>query len=138
MTSYPASTSNAAATELSTPPDIATRTRSLTAPHPPTSSRSSMQHRRQRPHLLHDLRQRTDYRVHVLRGVVLAEGEPQRRDAELAGHAHRRQHMRGLDRPGAAGRPGGTGDTGEIGRASCRERGNKHKHYGSAYEKERQ
>src|SRR2546429_2630037 len=32
MTSYPASTSNAAATDESTPPDIATRTRSLTAP----------------------------------------------------------------------------------------------------------
>src|SRR2546427_6226145 len=112
MTSYPASTSNAAATELSTPPDIATRTRSLTAPHPPTSSRSSMQHGGQGPNLFDDLRERSNHRVHVLRGVVLAEREPQRRDAELAGHAHRRQHMRGLDRPGAAGRPGGTGDTG--------------------------
>src|SRR5207249_3542899 len=89
MTSYPASTSNAAATELSTPPDIATRTRSLTAPHPPPSSRSSMQHGGQGPTLFDDLRERSNHRVHVLRGVVLAEGEPQRRDAELAGHAHR-------------------------------------------------
>src|SRR2546422_10057095 len=97
MPPSPASTSNAAATELSPPPDIATRTRSLTAPHPPTSSRSSMQHRRQRPHLLHDLRQRTDYRVHVLRGVVLAEREPQRRDAELAGHARSEERRVGKE-----------------------------------------
>src|SRR6266545_7188101 len=36
-TSYPCSTSNAAATDESTPPDMATRTRSFTEPHPPSA-----------------------------------------------------------------------------------------------------
>src|SRR2546428_8282416 len=36
------------------------------------------------------------------------------RDAEVARHAHRRQHVRGLDRAGAAGRPRGAGDAGEV------------------------
>src|SRR5438874_824836 len=40
-TSYPASTSKAAATDESTPPDIATRTRSLTAPPPPKAKRGT-------------------------------------------------------------------------------------------------
>src|SRR5216683_1409990 len=99
MTSYPASTSRAAATELSTPPDIATSTRPFTAPHSnaecgtrnaeqdspplfrvPTSEfhvrrRSSVQHRAQGPHLFDDLRQRRDRGVHVLRAIVLPERE---------------------------------------------------------------
>src|SRR6266550_8418795 len=40
-TSYPRSTSSAAATELSTPPDMATRTRSLTAPPRPNAERGT-------------------------------------------------------------------------------------------------
>src|SRR5205085_10012406 len=40
-TSYPASTSSAAATDESTPPDIATRTRSLTAPPRPNAERGT-------------------------------------------------------------------------------------------------
>src|SRR2546425_12349563 len=100
-TSYPSSTRIAAATELSTPPDIATRTRSLPAPprpiadwrlriadlnsHPPIRNPQSaihnrfgspVQHRRQRAHLLDDLRQGSDERVHVLRRILLAEREP--------------------------------------------------------------
>src|SRR5213076_3007977 len=132
-TSYPASTSKAAATDESTPPDIATRTRSLTAPPRPnaergtrnaeqsarssrcvpgccerTSSccsafrvprsafRSSVQHRGQLPDLVDNLRQGSDERVHVLRRVLPAEREAQRRDAQLARHAHGRQHGRRL------------------------------------------
>src|SRR2546423_7504064 len=124
-TSYPASTSNAAATDESTPPDIATSTRSLTAPPRPNAERgtrsaeqqervgspvpatqpddravcsafrvprsalqSSVQHRGQVPDLLHDLRQGDDQRLHVLRRVLLAQREPQRRDAQLVRHAH--------------------------------------------------
>src|SRR5437867_2788839 len=102
-TSYPASTSKAAATDESTPPDIATRTRSLTKPlHPggecgmrnaestrqvrhsrPTTRldaralhsafrtphsafESPVQDGGQLPDLLHDLREGTDERLHVL------------------------------------------------------------------------
>src|SRR5437762_2938946 len=129
MTSYPASTSNPAATELSTPPDMATSTRSLTAPLPPIAdwgfriadwkhglrirnpqspirncSPSPVQHRGQLPNLLNDLRQGADERLHVLRRAVPPQREPQRRHAELARDAHRREHMGGLDRPRAARR----------------------------------
>src|SRR2546422_2072241 len=73
-----------------------------------------MQYRGQGSNLFDNLGQRTDHRLHVLRGVLLAEGEPQRRDAEVTGHAHGRQHVRGFDRAGAAGRPRGAGDAGEV------------------------
>src|SRR6266568_8485818 len=146
-TSYPASTSKAAATDESTPPDMATRTRSLTRPpHPgaecgvrnaeltgrvrspqsvsalyarafdsalrtPHSAlESPVQHRGQLSDLLHDLRQRPDHRLHVLRRVLLAEREAQRRDAQLGRHAHSREHVRRLDRPRAAGGARGAGD----------------------------
>src|SRR5213082_2243543 len=102
-TSYPACTSKAAATDESTPPDMATSTRSLTTPprrnaeHGARSSRcvpgsrertssccsafrvprsalqSSVQHRRQVPDLLHDFRQGSDERLHVFRRILLAE-----------------------------------------------------------------
>src|SRR5204863_7741677 len=138
-TSYPASTSKAAATDESTPPDIATRTRSLTAPprpiadwrlriadlnsHPPIRNPQSairnrfgspVQHRRQRAHLLDDLRQGSDERLHVLRRILLAEREPQRRDAQLSWHAHGRKYVRRLDRAGRAGRARGASDPREI------------------------
>src|SRR6266566_695640 len=113
MTSYPASTSNAAATDESTPPDIATRTRSLTAPLPNYRA-SSMQYRGQLPNLVNDLRQCTDDRIHVLRHAVLPERKAQRRHAELARHAHRAEHVRRLHRPGAAGRPRRAGNGGEV------------------------
>src|SRR5207249_6628571 len=138
-TSYPASTSKAAATELSTPPDMATRTRSFTAPprpiadwrlriadltsHPPIRNPQSairnrfgspVQHRGERPHLLDDLRKGSDERVHVLRRVLLAEREPQRRDAQLSRHPHRREYVRRLDRAGRAGGARGASDPREI------------------------
>src|SRR5437762_11068156 len=97
-TSYPSSTRIAAATELSTPPDMATRTRSFTAPprpiadwrlriadlnsHPPirnpqsaTRNRigSPVQHRPQPAHLLDDLRQGSDEHHHVFRRILLSE-----------------------------------------------------------------
>src|SRR5574338_1302882 len=122
MTSYPSSTSSAAATELSTPPDMATRTRGLTVrPQPiadcglriadsqweverrldtstdnPQSairnpqSWSPVQHCRQRPHLLDDLREARDQRLHVLRRAGPAEREPQRCDAQVPRDSHRR------------------------------------------------
>src|SRR5207237_6134112 len=133
-TSYPASTSDAAATDESTPPDMATRTRSLTAPPrwnaergarnaeqsarssrgvagscertrsscsayrlPRSALRSPVQHRGEGPHLLHDLRQGDDQRLHVLRRVLLAQREPQRRDAQLVRHAHGGEHVRRPD-----------------------------------------
>src|SRR3989442_1459161 len=113
MTSCPASTSNAAATDESTPPDIATRTRSLTAPIRNYRA-SSMQYRGQLPNLVNDLRQCTDDRIHVLRRAVLPERKAQRRHAELARHAHRGEHVRRLHRPGAAGRARRAGDAGEV------------------------
>src|SRR6266540_6022950 len=138
-TSYPSSTRIAAATELSTPPDMATRTRSATTPPRPIAdcgfriadwkrdrrirnpqsairncSISSVQDRGQRPDLFDNLRERTHHRLHVLRRVLLAEREPQRRDAQLAGHPHGGEHVRGLDRPGAARGARGARDPGEI------------------------
>src|SRR2546426_984714 len=139
-TSYPCSTRSAAATEESTPPDIATRTRCATTspspnaefgmrnaeykgrvesrnetrtaiPHsafrtPHSAFVSPVQDGGQSPDLLDDLRQGTDDRLDVVQRVLLAEREPQRRDAQVPRHAHRRQDVRRLDR---AGRAGGTG-----------------------------
>src|SRR5919108_3822305 len=150
-TSYPASTRSAAATDESTPPDMATSTRAFTVPPTPNAERGSrnaeqsetvrsrklatrrdpravcsafrvprsdlaspVQHRAQLPDLFDDLRQRPDHRLHVLQRVLLAEGEAQRRDAQLARHAHRREHVGRLDRPGAAGGPRGARDPGEV------------------------
>src|SRR6266699_6297282 len=150
-TSYPSSTRIAAATELSTPPDMATSTRSLTAPPrrnaergtrsaeqrervrspepatqrgeravcsafriPRSAFRSSMQDGGQSPDLLDDLRQGGDDRLHVLRRVLLAEREPQRRDAQLSWHAHGRKYVRRLDRAGRAGGARGASDPREI------------------------
>src|SRR5256886_6086970 len=138
-TSSPASTSKAAATDESTPPDMATRTRSFTAPprpiadwrlriadltsHPPIRNPQSairnrfgspVQHGGQRSHLLDNLGERCDRRLHVLRRVLLAEREPQRRDAQLSGHAHGREYVRRLDRAGRAGGARGAGDPREI------------------------
>src|SRR3989442_4168257 len=105
-TSYPSSTRIAAATELSTPPDMATRTRCATTSPSPNAefgmrnaeykgrveSRnetrtaiphsafvSPMQDGGQSPDLLDNLRQGTDERLHVLQPVLLAEREPHRR-----------------------------------------------------------
>src|SRR5690348_6347665 len=150
-TSYPASTNRAAATDESTPPDIATRTRSLTVPPRPKSERgtrsaeqptrvrspepatqlddrsfcsafrvprsslrSSVQDGGQGPDLLDNLRQSSDDSINVLQRVLLAEREPQRRDAQLPRHAHRRQHVRRLDRAGRAGGAGRAGDPREV------------------------
>src|SRR2546421_4247624 len=150
-TSYPASTSKAEATDESTPPDMATRTRSLNVPSHPSAEcgmrsaesmgkvrsrkpatehdarafdsafptphsalESPVQHRRQVSDLLHDLRQGSDERLHVFRRIVLAEREAQRRDPQLARHAHGREHMRRLDGPRAAGGARRAGDSGEV------------------------
>src|SRR6266403_528465 len=150
-TSYPSSTRIAAATELSTPPDMATRTRSFTVPPPPSAEcgmrnaesrgqvrysrpttrrdaraaysafrtphsalASSVQDGGQSPDLLHNLRQGGDERVHVFQRVLLAEREPQRRDAQLPCDAHGREHVRRFHRAGGAGRPRGAGDPREV------------------------
>src|SRR2546430_16429805 len=113
MTSYPASTSNAAATDESTPPDIATRTRSLTAPLRNYRA-SSMQYRAQLPNLVNDLRQCTDDRIHVLPRAVLPERKAQRRHSDLADHAHRAWHVPWLHCPGDAGRPRQAGNSGAV------------------------
>src|SRR6266699_6209065 len=149
-TSYPSSTSTAAATELSTPPDIATSTRSVMVRQPnaewgmrnaesmgkvrsamfvgaiddgamhsafrtPHSALPSpVQHRAQRSHLLHNLGEHRDRRVHVFGARVVTERESQGGDAQLPRHAQRREHVRRLDRPRAARRARGAGDAGEV------------------------
>src|SRR6266513_5941146 len=147
-TSYPRSTSSAAATELSTPPDMATRTRSFTVPPHPSAEwgmrnaeykgrvearnetraaiphsalrtphsgfGSSVQDRGQCPDLVDNLGERADDRLYVFQRVVLAEREPQRRHAQLPRHAHRREHVRRLDRAGRARGSRGAGDPREI------------------------
>src|SRR3989475_9594288 len=145
-TSYPSSTSKAAATDESTPPDMATSTRSATTSPSPNAecgmrnaeymgsveSRnetrtaiphsafrtphlwSPVQHRAQRPHLLDNLGERRDRRIHILQRVLLAEREPQRRDAQLARDAHGREDVRRFHGPGRARRARGAGDPCEI------------------------
>src|SRR5256886_16420279 len=119
-TSCPASTSKAAATDESTPPDMATRTRSFNVPPHPSAEcgmrsaesmgkvrsrkpatehdaralhsalriphsalESPVQHRGQLPYLADNVRHVSVNLVHVLRRVLPAEREAQRRDAQL-------------------------------------------------------
>src|SRR5438093_9887950 len=157
-TSYPASTRIAAATDESTPPDIATRTRSATTSPSPNAEfgirnaeykgrvesrnetrtaiphsafrtphlvhsafrtshsalESPVQHGGQRSHLLDNPGEHRDHRLHVLRRILSAEREPQRRHAELPRHAHGREHVRRLDRAGRTRGTRGAGDPREI------------------------
>src|SRR5712692_4543511 len=102
-TSYPCSTSRAAATELSTPPDMATRTRSGTG-----------EDSRQRPHLRDDARKDLGHPVQLVGRRLPAQAEAERADGEGAGDAHRHQHVRGLDRAGVARGSARRADAGEV------------------------
>src|SRR6478609_5407250 len=94
MTSYPCSTRRAAATELSTPPDIATRTRLRTP-----------EHHRELADLLHDLREDLRHPGDVGGGALMAEGEAEGAQRDLARDAHGLHDMRWLDRAGGTGAP---------------------------------
>src|SRR5688572_14978674 len=85
-TSYPCSTSRAAATELSTPPDIATSTFSRTA-----------EHSRELAHLLDDCGEYVGGAIDVGLAGGVAEAEAQRAEGQLSGHAECREDVRGLD-----------------------------------------
>src|SRR5688572_12494135 len=89
MTSCPSRTRRAAATELSTPPDIATRTRLRTAEH-----RGELADLLD--HLGEDLRDPRD----VGGGALVPEGETKSAQREIARDAHRRHHVRRLHRSG--------------------------------------
>src|SRR6476646_3862021 len=102
-TSYPCSTSRAAATELSTPPDMATRTRSGTG-----------EESRQRPHLRDDPRKDLGHPVKLVGRRLPAQTEPKRANCKGAGDAHRHQYVRGLDRAGVARGSARCADAGEV------------------------
>src|SRR5207237_9011953 len=53
-------------------------------------------------------------RLDIIDGAVLPKREPQRGHAELAGHTHRGEHVRRLDRARAAGGSRRAGDAGQI------------------------
>src|SRR5262245_3863634 len=102
MTSCPWSASNAAATEESTPPDIATTIRMddyrlLTTDYrlPTTDSRFL----RQAPQFLHQRRQHPDDAIDVGVGREHPEAEAQRVLGAVRRKPHRAQHMRRLERP---------------------------------------
>src|SRR5690348_1160636 len=103
MTSYPCSTRRAAATELSTPPDIATRTRLRPA-----------KHHRELAYLLHhpgeDLRDACD----VGGGALVPQGKAEGPERHVARDPHRLHHVRRLHRPGGAGAPARGTDPREV------------------------
>src|ERR1041384_2422360 len=102
-TSWPSSTRRAAATELSTPPDIATRTRLRTS-----------QHHRQLADLLDHPGEHLDGALDVLGGRVVAEAQPDRAERERARHPRRGGHGGGSARAGGARGPARRGDPRQV------------------------
>src|SRR6478752_3270878 len=100
MTSYPCRTSSAAATEESTPPLIATSTR----------SRISCSHRCEPARLLHEHREHLHDAIDARFAAQRAEAEPDRRLRDVGRGAKGLEHVRGLDAPALTRRPGGAGD----------------------------
>ena len=120
-TSLPSSTRSAAAAEESTPPDIATRTRSASSrcarpgrpahPRPPACGRGPC---RSSAQPLDDPHDRAGGRIDISVGRRAPEREPQRTARLLGRVAHREQDVRRLERPGRAGRPRRAGDALEV------------------------
>src|SRR5215211_5019652 len=102
VTSHPASTANAAATDESTPPLIATSTWSLTAPPPAGSSRPAARRSRCRVLRGQDLEGPGDGGL----GRAVAEAEPDRLPGRHRVPPHGHQHMRGGHRSTGTRRPG--------------------------------
>src|SRR5215212_6321107 len=108
VTSHPASTANAAATDESTPPLIATSTWSLTAPPPAGSSRPAARRSRCRVLRGQDLEGPGDGGrggVHVGLGRAVAQAEPDRLPGRHRVPPHGHQHMRGRYRSTGTRRP---------------------------------
>src|SRR5436190_7205101 len=82
-TSYPCSTSSAAATDESTPPDIATSTRVFI-----------LRHRLEAARLAHELGEHFDHAIHGRFCAERAERHADRRADELTRNADGRQHVR--------------------------------------------
>src|SRR3954464_7900129 len=82
-TSYPCSTSSAAATDESTPPDIATSTRVFI-----------LRHRMEAARLAHELREHFAHAIAGRFGAQRAERHTNCRADELARNADGRQHVR--------------------------------------------
>ncbi len=106
MTSWPASTSRLAATDESTPPDIATTTRMVSG-GPRRCGRDGEAWSRGAG------RMPTTKSISCL-GRPGTEAEAQRIARAGRGQSHRPQHVRRLERSGRAGRSGGHGDAFEI------------------------
>src|SRR5574337_884475 len=103
MTSYPSATSRAAATELSTPPDMATSTFSRTAQHPGELA-----------DLLDHGGKDRGHPFDIGGGGGVAQAEADGADGELPGHPHGHEHVGGLDGTGGAGRAAGGRDALEV------------------------
>ena len=113
-TSWPASASRAAATDESTPPDMATTIRiaRLAVTTRPTSARHG--HPGQRPQLVHQRRQHPKHAVDFGLGVGRSEAEAKRALRAAGRQPHRLEHVRGLERSRRARRPGRHGDAFEV------------------------
>src|SRR5687767_145428 len=104
-TSYPRSTRIAAATDESTPPDIATRTRSPVTRSPVTSA-----HPGQAARLLDQRRKERRHALDAVVGGERPEAHPHRRRSEVGADAERAEHVRRRHTSALAGRPGRRGD----------------------------
>src|SRR5262249_12362920 len=93
MTSWPASCSRAAATEESTPPDMATTMREGTGVLRAGSGRQP----RQRAELFHHCRKQSDHAVHLLRGIAGSKAEANRVVCSSRRQVHRLEHVRRLE-----------------------------------------
>src|SRR5262249_22698679 len=112
MTSWPSSARRAAATEESTPPDIATTTRTVTLPTVPhrLGVGRLLARERQVTKLLNQTRQDVKHAVDL--GVRREEpqAEPKRVLRTVGGKAHGPQHVRRLEGARRAGRARRDGD----------------------------
>src|SRR6187431_1316941 len=97
MTSWPCSASSAAATDESTPPDIATTIRTVSA------GCRGLRPAGQPAKLLHEPRQHREHPVDLLAGRKQPEAEPQRVLRPVGRKTHGAQHVRRLERAGGAG-----------------------------------
>src|SRR6476646_841680 len=127
MTSWPCSASRAAATDESTPPDIATTMRMFWMPVYPMNhlcgslfsarlwcSRRDSRFSRQPSQFLDEPRQHLDHPLDFLAGREHAEAEAKRVLRAVRREPHRAQHVGRLERSGRACRSGRHGDPFEI------------------------
>src|SRR5580658_4738164 len=105
-TSCPDSTSNAAATDESTPPDMATSTRTIAVCHPASGRRPERLAAQARHRGGNGLERRGD----IVFGGRMPQGEPHGAAGLRTSHPHGQQHVTRLDGTAGTGRTGRRAD----------------------------